>query len=47
MLNATYCFIKKISNKRELQQKVSKHSSDTDFKYFMKLHKDSTKKTYS
>ena len=36
-LNATHYFIMKISNKRELQQIVSKHSFDIDFKDFMKL----------
>ena len=30
-LNATYYFIMKISNKRELQQIASNHFSDTDF----------------
>ena len=30
-LNATYYFIMKISNKRELQQIASNHLSDTDF----------------
>ena len=33
----------KIPNKRELQQKVLNHSSDTEFKDFMKLYKDYTK----
>ena len=40
-LNATYYFIMKILNKRELQQIASNHSSDIDFKDFMKLCKDS------
>ena len=47
MLNATYYFIKKTSNNRELQQIASKHSSGIDFKYFMKIYKNSTKKPYS
>ena len=38
-LNATHYFIMKIANKRELQQIVSNHSSDIDFKDFMKLIK--------
>ena len=46
-LNATHYFIIKIPNKRELQQIASNHSSDTNFKDFMKLNKDYTKKTYS
>ena len=37
----------KISNKRELQQTASNHSSDIDFKDFMKLYKDYTKEPYS
>ena len=40
-LNATYYFIMKILNKRELQQIASNHSSDINFKDFMKLYKDS------
>ena len=46
-LNARHYFIMKIPNKRELQQIVSNHSSDIDFKNFMKLFKDYTKKPYS
>ena len=46
-LNATHCFITKIPNKRELQQIASNHSSEIDFKDFMKLYKDYTKKPYS
>ena len=37
----------KIPNKRELQQIASNHSSDIDFKDFMKLYKDYTKEPYS
>ena len=36
-LNATHYFIMKRPNKRELQQIPSNHSSDINFKYFMKL----------
>ena len=46
-LNATHYFIIKIPNKRELQQIASNHSSDIDFKDFMKLYKDYTKEPYS
>ena len=42
-LNATQYFIIKILNKRKLQQIASNHSSDIDFKVFMKLYKDHTK----
>ena len=40
-------FIMKMPNKRELQQIASHHSSDIDFKNFMKLYKDYTKEPYS
>ena len=46
-LNATHYFIMKTHSKRELQQIVSNHSSDIDFKDFMKLYKDYTKAPYS
>ena len=36
-LNSTHFFIIKIPNKRELQQIALNHSSDIDFKYFMKF----------
>ena len=45
-LNATHSFITKILNKRELQQIASNHSSDIDFKDFMKFYKDYTKEPY-
>ena len=37
----------KISNKRELQQIASNHSTEIDFKDFMKRFKDYTKEPYS
>ena len=46
-LNAACCFIMKILNKRELQQIASNHSSDIDFKDFMKFYKYYTKKPYT
>ena len=39
----THYFITKIPNKRELQQIASNHSSDIEFKDFIKLYKDYTK----
>ena len=42
-LNATNCFIMKIPNKRELQKIASSHSSDINFKDFMKLYKEYTR----
>ena len=39
-LNSTHFFILKIPNKRELQQIALNHSSDIDFKDFMKIYKN-------
>ena len=39
-LNYTHFFIMKIPNKRELQQIALNHSSDIDFKDFMKIYKN-------
>ena len=41
-LNSTHFFIMKIPNKRELQQIALNHSSDIDFKDFMKIYKKCT-----
>ena len=46
-LNSTRFFIMKIPNKRELQQIALNHSSDIDFKDFMKIYKKYTKQPYS
>ena len=46
-LNVMHYFIMKIPNKRELQQTASNHSSDIDFKDFMKLYNDCTREPYS
>ena len=46
-LNSTHFFIMKITNKRELQQIVLNHSSDIDFKDFIKIYKKYTKEPYS
>ena len=46
-LKVRHCFIMKIPNKREFQQTVSNHSSDIEFKDFMKLCKDYTKELFS
>ena len=40
-------FIMKIPNKRELQQTALNHSSDIDFKDFIKIYKKYTKEPYS
>ena len=46
-LNSTHFFIMKIPNKRELQQIALNHSSDIDFKDFMKIYKKCTAESYS
>ena len=46
-LNSTHFFVLKISNKRELQQIALNHSSDIDFKDFMKIYEKCTAKPYS
>ena len=46
-LNSTHFFIMEITNKRELQQTALNHSSDIDFKDFMKIYRKYTKEPYS
>ena len=46
-LNSTHFFIIKTLNKRELQQIALNHSSNIDFKDFMKIYKECTKEPYS
>ena len=46
-LNSTLFFIMKISDKRELQQIALNHSSDIDFKDFIKIYKKCTAEQYS
>ena len=46
-LNSTHSFIMKIPNKRELQQIALNHSSDIDFKDFIKVYKKCTAELYS
>ena len=46
-LNSTHFFIMKIPNKRKLQQIALNHSSDIDFKDFMKIYKKCSAKPYS
>ena len=46
-LNSTHFFIMKIPNKRELKQIALNHSSDIDFKDFVKIYKKCTAKPYS
>ena len=46
-LNSKDFFIMKIPNKRELQQIALNHSSDIDFKDFIKIYKKYTVEPYS
>ena len=46
-LNATHFFIMKIPNNGELRQIALAHSSDIDFKDFMKIYKKCTVEPYS
>ena len=46
-LNTTHFFIMKIPNKRELQQIAMSHSSDIDFKDFIKIYKKCTDEPHS
>ena len=45
-LNSTHFFIVKIPNKGELQQIALNHSSDIDFKDFVKIYKKCTAELY-
>ena len=46
-LNSTHYFITQIAKKRELQQTALNHSSDIDFKDFVKIYKKCTAEPYS
>ena len=46
-LNSTHVFIMKILNKRELQEVTLNHSSDIEFKDFIKIYKKCTAEPYS
>ena len=46
-LSSTHVFIMKIPNKRELHQSALDHSSDIDFKDFIKILKECTVEPYS
>ena len=45
--HSTHFFIMKIRNKRELQQIALNHSSDIEFKDFIKIYKKCTTEPYS
>ena len=46
-LNCTRCIIFKLNNKRELQNIAINHSADIDYKDFVKIYRDCTKKPYN
>ena len=46
-LNSTHYLIMKINNNSELQTITINHSADTDYKDFVKLYRECTKKTCS
>ena len=46
-LNSTHYLIMKIHNRRELQQSAINHSVDIDYKDFLKIYRNCTKKLYS
>ena len=45
-LNSTHYLIMKINNKKELQNIAINHSADIDYKDFVKIYRECTKKTY-
>ena len=46
-LNSTHCLIMKIHNKRELQNIAINHSADIDYRDFLKIYRNCTRKPYS
>ena len=46
-LNSTHYFIRKINNKREPQNIAINHSSDIDYKDFIKIYRECTKEPYN
>ena len=46
-LNSTHCFIMKIHNRKELQNIAINHSADIDYKDFMKIYRECTKKPFN
>ena len=45
-LNSTHYLIMKIHNKRELQQTAINHSADIDYKDFLNIYRNCTKRPY-
>ena len=46
-LNSTHYLIIKINNRKELQNIAINHSADTDYKDFMKIYRECTKKPFN
>ena len=46
-LNSTHYLIMEINNKKELQNIAINHSADIDYKDFVKIYRECTKKLYS
>ena len=46
-LNSTHYLIRKINNKRELQNIAINHSADIDYKDFIKIHRECAKEPYN
>ena len=46
-LNFTHCIIFKLNNKRELQNIAINHSTDIDYKDFIKIYKDCTREPFN
>ena len=46
-LNSTHYLIKKINNRRELQNIATNHSADIDYKDFMKIYTECTREPYN
>ena len=45
-LNSTHYLIKKIINKKELQNIAINHSADIDYKGFVKIYRECTRESY-
>ena len=46
-LNSMHYLIKKIHNRRELQQTAIHHSADIDYKNYLKIYRNCTREPYS
>ena len=46
-LNSTHYLVTKINNRKELQNIAINHSADINYKYFMKIYRECSKKPYS